>query len=55
MCCLEMETDAARVSRLERHIAPGEIQFLTKLLLKHGNNYKVKEFRSYNIQSNLTD
>jgi hypothetical protein len=39
-----METDAAQTSRQERHIAPGEIQFLTTMLLKYGNNYKVKKY-----------
>ncbi|XP_062521987.1 nucleolar protein 16-like [Corticium candelabrum] len=36
----ELENEAAQITRLERHIAPGEVQFLTNLLLKYGNDYK---------------
>ena len=39
--CLEFEKMAANELRGERHISPGEAQFLWQLIQDHGNNYKV--------------
>lgn len=39
--CLEFEKMAANELKGERHISPGEAQFLWQLIQDHGNNYKV--------------
>ena len=38
---LEFEQMAANEVKGERHISPGEAQFLWQLIQDHGNNYKV--------------
>ena len=38
---LEFEKMAADEVKIERHISPGEAQFLWQLIQAHGNNYKV--------------
>jgi len=38
---LEFEKMAANELKGERHISPGEAQFLWQLIQEHGNNYKV--------------
>lgn len=37
----EFEELAATSSKTERHISPGEAQFLFSLVKEHGDNYKV--------------
>jgi len=39
---------AADEVKIERHISPGEAQFLWQLIQAHGNNYKVSK-RNMNI------
>ena len=39
--CLEFEKMAANELKGERHISPGEAQFLWQLIQDYGNNYKV--------------
>lgn len=39
--CLEFEQMVANEVKGERHISPGEAQFLWQLIQDHGNNYKV--------------
>lgn len=43
--CLEFEQMAANERKGERHISPGEVQFLWQLIGDHGNNYKVSYIR----------
>lgn len=37
----EFEQMSANEVKRERHISPGEAQFLWQLIQDHGNNYKV--------------
>ena len=40
----EFEEMAATQNKTERHISPGEAQFLFNLIKEHGDNYKVCYF-----------